>query len=89
MVIYVQAVSSSNGFTIVLGSDNNYRAKSSIVTFSASGGSWGPVQNLFLATSTSNSGYLISTAQFNPLQTRTLANGESLTLRISVGLTNC
>lgn len=80
-----QAVSSLNGFSVGV-SSGNYRAVSSIVTFSASGGNWGPVSNLFLATTSTTSGYLLSSVSLD--NSITVLNGQSLTLRISVGLTN-
>jgi hypothetical protein len=80
-----QAVSSLNGFSVEV-VESNYRAISNVVTYSATGGAWGPVTNLFLATSSSSSGYLISTATLEaPV---TLQSGQSVTVRISVGLTN-
>jgi hypothetical protein len=82
-----QSVSSLNGFSIAISSDGNYRATSSIVTFSASGGSWGPVKNLFLASSSGISGHLISSSTLD--SSRTLLDGQSITMRISVGLGNC
>lgn len=81
-----QAVSSSSGFTVSSAS-GSYRALSSEVTFSASGGTWGPVRNLFLATSATSSGYLLCTAPLS--SSRTLLDGQGVTMRISVGLNNC
>lgn len=54
----------------------DYRATSSTETFTASGGSWGPVTYCVLATSTDNSGKLVSYVALS--QSRTLASGESL-----------
>lgn len=78
-----QAVSSLNGFSVSL-SNSDYRAITNVMTFSASGGSWGPVRNVFLTNTSGSSGYLISSVAFN--STRTVLDGESLTLRISVAL---
>jgi len=80
-------VNSINGFSIALGLDGNYRATSDVVTFSATVGSWGPVKNLFLATSSGITGHLISTSVLD--SSRILLSGQSLTMRISVGLGNC
>lgn len=82
-----QAVSSANGFSVSVSNDGNYRATSSVATFSASGGAWGPVRNLFLTTSSTSTGYLISSAQLDT--PRTVLDGQTLTMRISVGLVNC
>jgi hypothetical protein len=54
----------------------DYRATSSTETFSASGGSWGPVTYCVLATSTDSSGKLVSYVALS--QSRTLQSGESL-----------
>lgn len=80
-----QSISSLNGFDVSIVEDN-YRAISDIMTFTATGGSWGPVTNMFLATSADDSGYLISTADLE--SSRTLLAGQSITLKVSIGLTN-
>jgi hypothetical protein len=80
-----QAVSSLNGFDVEL-NGNNFRAVSGVVTFSASGGTWGPVTNLFLSTSSTSSGYLISSVELG--SSRTLLDGQSITMRFSLGLQN-
>ena len=54
----------------------DYRATSSTETFTASGGSWGPVTYCVLATSTDSSGKLVSYVALS--QSRTLQSGESL-----------
>jgi hypothetical protein len=81
-----QAVSSSGQFTISTVS-NIHRANSPIITFSASGGSWGPVRNLFLTTSPDSSGYLIASV---PLaQVLTVSDGESVSMRMALSLKDC
>ncbi len=62
----------------------DYMATSKTVTFSASGGSWGPVTYCVLATSTDTSGKLISYVALS--QSRTLADGESLQVTYKVKL---
>ncbi len=57
------AVPSLNGFSVSLDVNNKFSAVSNVVQFSASGGSWGPVQNLFLCNTITNSGFLISCAK--------------------------
>lgn len=54
----------------------DFQATSKTVTFSASGGSWGPVTYCILATTTDNTGKLVSYVQLST--PRTLATGESL-----------
>lgn len=80
-----QAVSAASGFTVTLNeSSGHYEAVSGVLTFTASGGTWGPVLNLFLATSNGNSGLLISSVQMDG--THYVSNGESLTVRLGVRL---
>jgi hypothetical protein len=54
----------------------DYQLTSKEVTFSASGGSWGPVTYCVLATTSDNTGKLISFVALS--QSRTLQAGESL-----------
>lgn len=62
----------------------DYQATSKTVTFTASGGSWGPVYCAFVSTTLDNTGKLVSYA---PLSTgRTLAAGESLQVTYKVKL---
>lgn len=81
-----QSVNSTNGFSVALDVSSNYRATSGIITFSASGGSWGPVNNIFIATTSNGTGYLLSSAVLG--SPRTVANGQSLTAKIAVSLIN-
>ncbi len=82
-----QPVSSFNGFSVSL-NGSKFRAVSNSVVFSASGGSWGPVRDLFLTNvSSGTSGYLISSAPLG--SSRTVNSGQSISLRISVSLGNC
>jgi hypothetical protein len=78
-----QAVSSATGFTIEE-VDGVSRATSLIVSFTASGGSWGPVSNLFLSNTINNTGYLIATAPLG--SSRTLNNGDLVTMRFALSL---
>lgn len=80
---YARQFLSSTGFTVELVS-GIYRAKGSIVTFNAIGGSWGPVRNMFF---TNNTGILISSASLiSPI---TLNNGDAVNMRISMQLKDC
>lgn len=66
----------SSGWPTLALDSGDYQATSATVTFSASGGSWGPVTYAVLATTSNNTGRLVS---FTALSTsRTLASGESL-----------
>ena len=78
-----QPVSSSGGFTVTkVGA--NYQAVSSAVTFRASGAGWGPVSNLFLASTSDTSGVLIATAVLGQSFSVTGGNMVSLTLGMSL-----
>jgi len=78
-----QAVSTSTGFSIDIVS-GIYRASSQVVAFSATGAGYGPVLNLFLATTTDNSGLLIAS---NPLTNPiSLVAGDTVTMRMSLSL---
>ena len=85
-----QPVSSATGFIIEqfsIPSDTgklHWRAKSVVVSFTASGAPWGPVSNVFLTDRIDNTGYLISTAPLGT--TRNVAPGEGLTFRFSLNL---
>jgi len=80
-----QAVGSGSFTIAVVGSHN--LAQSPIVTFSATGGSWGPVSNLFMATTSDNLGHLISSVPLSQLVT--LDNGQSINVRLGLSLKDC
>lgn len=77
------AISSAGAFAVDL-LNQHFIATSPVVVFSATTGSWGPVANLFLATSPDNSGVLISTAVL--AASLTLTQGQSVTMRIGLTL---
>lgn len=79
-------VNSLNQFTVALVSGVN-RADSPIVTFSAVGGSWGPVQNLFLSTSIDNTGTIIASVPLS--QSLTLLPSTSVNMRMGLSLRDC
>ena len=84
-----QAISSaggSGGFVVTL-EGGNYRATSPIVGFRAEGGSWGPIQNVFLTNSATSSGILISSAKLDT--GITVADGDQITMRIGLVLKDC
>tara|TARA_Y100000034_G_C6883569_1_gene405316 strand:+ start:1189 stop:1695 length:507 start_codon:yes stop_codon:yes gene_type:complete len=78
-----QAVTSTDGFSVALSSGYN-KATAPIVTFAASGGSWGPVSNLFMATTEGNSGLLIATVALGTEVT--VPSGDSINVRMSISL---
>lgn len=69
--------------TLVLDGEG-WQATSSEETFVATGGSWGPVSHCVLATTSNNTGRLLSFAALN--QSRTLADGETLRVTYRVKL---
>jgi len=71
-----QAVASDNTDITISQVSGDYQAKTKTVTFSASGGSWGPVTKIFWCTSADSSGKLIASKALS--QSRTLSDGESL-----------
>jgi len=81
-----QAVSSAGDFVVTL-EGSNYRATSPIVAFRAEGGSWGPVQNVFLTDSATETGTLISSAKLD--SGVTVADGDQITMRIGIVLKDC
>ena len=81
-----QAISSAGDFIVTL-EGANYRATSPIVAFRAQGGSWGPVQNVFLTNTATASGILISSAALDAGVT--VADGDQVTMRIGLVLKDC
>lgn len=82
-----QVASSSTDWTFV--STTVYsEAKSPVLTFGASGGSWGPVCNLFMTMQDQSedptTGYLISTVYLG--ENITVLDGDSISMRMGVKL---
>lgn len=74
---------SSVGFpTVQQDASGDWQVVSKTVTFSASGGSIGPVTYAVLATSSDNTGKLIAFVALS--QSRTLADGESLDVTLTI-----
>lgn len=61
-----------------------YQVQSKQVTFSASGGPWGPVTKAFLMTTVSGTGKLLASLALS--QSRTLSDGETLKVDITIAL---
>lgn len=81
-----QSVLSQSQFTPEL-TGGNYRVLSPIVAFSATGGDWGPVRNMFLTDRSDNSGSLIATATLS--QPLTVEDGHVVSLRMALSLKDC
>ena len=82
-----QPIAASGQFVVDTTSDHYY-ARGPILHFSASGGSWGPVRNLFLSTTRQSDygGYLLASVPLS--QTITVADGESISVRMGLSLRN-
>ena len=80
-----QPLSSTTGFALGPDGSNNIVARSSILTFSAAG-NWTSVKNVFLATTTDNSGHLISSGPLS--STRTLVAGDAITVRLTLSFSS-
>ncbi len=81
-----QSLPSTGSFTVALVS-SNYQAESPIISFTANGGSFGPIKNLFLTDKSDNTGFLISSAAM-PSST-TVNNGQTVNMRIALTLRLC
>ena len=81
-----QAVSSSKQFTMSVNDGGHSMAMSPILTFTATGGGWGPVSNLFLTDKFDNTGYLIASVPLNTAVS--VAAGEGIHMRMSLALGN-
>jgi hypothetical protein len=75
---------SATGWPTLALDSGDFQATSSTETFTASGGSWGPVYCAFIATTTDGTGKLISYAALST--GRTLASGESLQITYKIKL---
>lgn len=84
---YERQVSSIDEFSITTTLEGNIQANSPIISFKAIGGSWGPVKNIFMATSLGSNGYLISSASLS--QSLTVNDGEIITMKMSFTLKDC
>lgn len=80
-------VPSSGSFSVELGESGVFQASSPIIAYSASGGNWGPVSNLFLTDQSDNNGNLISSVQLSSAVTVT--NGQTINVRIAMTLRDC
>lgn len=75
---------SSIGWPTIELDSGDYRLVSKTVTFTASGGNIGPINTLYLATTSDNTGKLI--AFVNLSMTRTILNADSATAQIRIKL---
>ena len=81
------SISSTGQFAVSISGSGNNVATSPVVSFTASGGSFGPVRNMFLTDQTDNSGYLIASV---PLTSQlTVSAGETIAARMGLVLKDC
>ena len=79
----------SNGFAISTVS-SGIRADSPLMAFKAVGGSWGPVNNIFLSTNLGtdvNNNILISSVKLS--RVITVSDGETITMKMGMALSSC
>jgi len=81
-----QAISSATGFAVGL-VGSRMTATSGIGTFVATIGPWGPVANVFLATSLDNSGYIIASVALS--SRRTVTTSEAISVRVNLSFSSC
>lgn len=82
-----QAIASISAFTVALtnlGPGSYYQATGPIITFTASGSSWGPVKNLFLTTAINNGGSLLCSVAL--AEAITVNSGQSISMRMGISL---
>lgn len=78
----------SGGFAVAVNAAGAWQATGPTVLFRASGGSWGPIKNIFLCTGL---GYetpaLVSSVPIG--QNITVQDGETVTMRMAMSLSGC
>lgn len=86
---YERQAVASDGFAIVADSPGSRKANSPTVLFTASGGSWGPVRNIFLCTALGygTNAVLISSAALG--QNLIVSDGETVSMRMAMSLSGC
>ena len=81
-----QTLSSANGFAITTLSGLT-KAVSGNISFIATTGSWGPVQNAFLTTTLGNTGVLIASVALGT--SRTVLANDTLSIRFRLSFSGC
>ena len=80
--------SPGSDFSLTLNDSGNNQVNTPIVTFRSNPGDWNrPVQNLFLCTSSDNSGYLIASAELSA--SLDMDAGDMINMRLGLALRNC
>lgn len=86
---YARQAVVSNNFSVVTVSSGQIQANSPTLLFRATGGSWGPVRNIFMTTALGygTNSTLISSVPLSTLIT--VADGEIVTMRMAMALSSC
>lgn len=84
---YQRATANSmNGFSITLQS-SHYQATTAVLTWTASGGNFPQIRNVFMTNLSSNLGYLISSIALSSPQT--VLSGSNLSVTFALNLKDC
>lgn len=86
---YERQAVASDGFAIVADEPEIRKANGPTVIFTASGGSWGPVRNIFLCTGLGygSGSVLVSSAALG--QNLVVSDGEMVSMRMAMSLSGC
>lgn len=70
----------------VISSSEGWQANSPVLLFRATGGSWGPVRNIFMSTGLGYSSSIVLLSSAALSRDITVANGEIVTMRMAMAL---
>lgn len=86
---YLRVNITNNVFVISMDDDLHYRASGPIISFFGSGAGWGPVTNLFLGYTNSQTSQDIILATVPLTQAVTVTNGQVINARMALKLITC
>lgn len=78
----------SDNFAVSAGPSGSRQATSPAILFKAIGGSWGPVQNIFLSTGLGHSSNIVLISSASLSRSITVASGEIITLKMAMTLSS-
>lgn len=85
---YARQSVNSKGFSLTKEASGSWRATGSSILFNASGGSWGPVSNIFMCTGLDyGPSVLISSVPIG--QNLIVQDGETITMKMALSLSGC
>ena len=79
----------SNDFSVVENVAGFMQANSPTVLFTASGGSWGPIKNIFLCTGLGQSAPTVLVSSASIGQNLVVSPGETVSMRMAMTLSDC